>query len=84
MSHIKGLPTDRCQSYHFHNGHRETSRCLTQKLEKIYFKIDNPALKADKRKELEDEVDAIKAHLKAFEQQLIQLRATKIQRTTHQ
>ena len=55
-----------------------------QKLEKINFKLDNPALKAAKRKELEDKVDAIKAHLKAFEQQLTQLRVTKIQRTTHQ
>ena len=57
---------------------------LRRKLEKINFKLDNPALKADKRKELEDEVDAIKAQLKAFEQQLTQLRVTKIQRTTHQ
>ena len=57
---------------------------LCKKLEKINFKLDNPALKVDKRKEFKDKENAIKAQLKAFEQQLTQLRVTKIERTTHQ
>ena len=31
INHIKGLLTGRCQSYHLHNGHRETSRGFMQK-----------------------------------------------------
>ena len=57
---------------------------LCKRLEKINYKLDNPALKANKRKELEEEVDAITAQLKAFEHQLTQLRLTKLKRTTHQ
>ena len=57
---------------------------LHKRLEKINYKLDNPAFKADKRKELEQEVDAITAQLKAFEHQLTQLRLTKLKRTTHQ
>ena len=54
---------------------------LHKKLEQITFKLDIPNLSANKRKQLEDQVDAINAQLK---QQLTQLRATKIKRTTHQ
>ena len=57
---------------------------LCKRLEKIKYKLGNPSLKADKRQELEEEVDAITAQLKAFEQQLTQLRVTKLKRTTHQ
>ena len=51
---------------------------LHKKLEQIKFKLDNPDLSANKRKQLEDQVDAINAQLKAFEQQLTQLRVTQI------
>ena len=57
---------------------------LCKRLENIKYKLDNPALKADKRKELEEGVDAITAQLKAFEHQLTQLRLTKLKGTTHQ
>ena len=57
---------------------------LRKKLEQIKFKFDNPDLTPTKRAQLEDQVDAINTQLKAFEQQLTQLRVTKIKRTTHQ
>ena len=57
---------------------------LHKRLEKINYELDNPVLKADKRQELEQEVEAITAQLKAFEHQLTQLRVTKLKRTTHQ
>ena len=57
---------------------------LRKKLEQIKFKLDNPDLTPAKRGQLEDQVDAINMQLKAFEQQLTQLRVTKIKRTTHQ
>ena len=57
---------------------------LRKKLEQIKFKLDNPDLTPTKRAQLEDQVDAINTQLKAFEQQLTQLRVTKIKRTTHQ
>ena len=56
---------------------------LHKKLEQIKFKLDNPDLSANKRKQLEDQVDVINAQLKAFEQHLTQLRVTKIKGTTH-
>ena len=51
---------------------------LRKKLEQIKFKLDNPDLTPTKRAQLEDQVDAINTQLKAFEQQLTQLRVTKI------
>ena len=57
---------------------------LCIRLEKINYKLNNLALKAYKRKELEEEVDAITTQLKAFEYQLTQLRLTKLKKTTHQ
>ena len=57
---------------------------LYKRLEKINYKLDNPSLKADKRQQLEEVVDTITEQLKAFEQQLTQLRVTEIKRTTHQ
>ena len=57
---------------------------LRKKLEQIKFKLDNPDLTPTKRAQLEDQIDAINTQLKAFEQQLTQLRVTKIKRTTHQ
>ena len=45
---------------------------LWKKLEQIKFKLDNPYLTSTKRAQLEDQVDAINAQLKAFEQQLTQ------------
>ena len=57
---------------------------LRKKLEQIKFKLDNPDLTPAKRAQLKDQVDTINTQLKAFEQQLTQLRVTKIKRTTHQ
>ena len=57
---------------------------LWKKLEQIKFKLDNPDLTPTKRAQLEDQVKAINTQLKSFEQQLTQLRVTKIKRTTHQ
>ena len=57
---------------------------LWKKVEQIKFKLDNPDLTPTKRAQLEDQVDAINTQLKAFEQQLTQLRVTKIKRTTYQ
>ena len=41
---------------------------LHKRLEKINYKLDNLSLKADKRQQLEEEVDTITEQLKAFEQ----------------
>ena len=68
--------------HHIQNIEKEAS-ALRKKLEQITFKLDNPDLTPTKRAQLEDQVDAINAQLKAFEQQLTQLRVTKIKRTTH-
>ena len=48
---------------------------LQKRLEKINYKLDNPALK---------EVDTVTAQLKAFKHQLTQLRLIKLKITTHQ
>ena len=62
----------------------QQATALRKKLEQIKFKLDNPDLIATKRKQLEDQVDAINAQLKTFEQQLTPLGVMKIKRTMHQ
>ena len=54
----------------------QQASALRKKLEQIKFKLDNPNLSANTRMQLEDQVDAITAQLKALEQQLTQLRVT--------
>ena len=56
---------------------------LHKNLEKLKYKLDNPDLSTNKRKQLEDEVDAINTQLKAFEAQLTPLRVTKVIKETH-
>ena len=63
---------------------QKQASALWKKLEQLKFILDNPDLTPTKRAQLEDQLDAINAQLKAFEQQLTQLRVTKIKRTMYQ
>ena len=57
---------------------------LRKKVEKIKVKLDSPDLSANKRQQLEAQLDAITGQLKALEQQFTPLGVTKIKRTMHQ
>ena len=52
-------------------------------LRKLKYKLDNLDLSTNKRKQLEDKVDAINTQLKAFKAQLTPLRVTKVIKETH-
>ena len=87
ISHIKGLPTDRCQSVVqfliLTMDIDKKAAELRKKLEKICWNLNNnPDLSATKRKSLEDQKAALIKEIADLETQLTPLQVTKAVTTT--